>query len=477
MKKTILLIFVIVILLMTIQLNSYNVNAQKSHDVSISMDKEITKLMKNYKIPGVSIAMIENGEIVSIKAYGYSKYDSKIKMDETTICRTQSISKSITAWGVMALVESGQIDLDNPVIDYLDEDDLPSFKNDLKKITIGQLLSNSSGLSTGTVGIHYDPSKNIPTLRENLTKEIKFIEKPNKNFIYSNTGFNLLELIIENVTGEDFNNYMTREILIPLQMTTSTYEMTDEILKQLPYGYDLKNQEVLPYVYPEKASGGLYSNVGDLAQFLSVEMINDNKNEVLSEEMIKLMQSPIVKTSGIYNLVADDYGLGHFIEYFDDKKAVFHGGQGHGWMTHYHLVPADGNGIVILTNSQRSWPFISYILTHWSQQYGYDLKMSRILLGINILKIIVFLIFSYSICQLINIFRNKKKKDLEKKSFKNIIKMIFPTIILLLLLWSLNLDYIFIASVFPKMYQWLRISLLFLSITMILKYISINSNI
>ena len=55
--------------------------------------------------------------------------------------------------------------------------------------------------------------------------------------------------------------------------------------------------------------------------------------------------------------------------------------------------------------------------------------------------------------------------------------MIFPTIILLLLLWSLNLDYIFIASVFPKMYQWLRISLLFLSITMILKYISINSNI
>jgi len=461
---------------MTVQLNSYNVNAQESENISMILDKEITKIMKNYKIPGASIAMIENGEIVSIKTYGYSKLDSKVKMEETTICRTQSISKSITAWGVIALVESGHIALDNPITDYLDEDNFPEFKNELKKITIRQLLSNSSGLSTGTVGIHYNPSEDIPTLRKNLTKEIKFIKKPNETFIYSNTGFNLLELIIENVTGEDFNKYMTREILIPLQMINSTYEMTDEIFKQMPYGYDLKNKKVLPYVYPEKASGGLYSTVGDIAQFLTKEMINDNQGEVLDQEMIQLIQSPAVKTRGIYNLVSDDYGLGHFIEYFDDKKAVFHGGQGHGWMTHYHFVSADGNGIVILTNSQRSWPFISYIIKHWSQEYGYDLKMSRIILGINILKIIVLIIFSYSILQLIYIFINIKKKDLEKKSFENIIKMIFPTIIMLSLLWSLNLDYIFIESVFPKMYQWLRISLLFLSVTMILNCIGISNN-
>jgi CubicO group peptidase (beta-lactamase class C family) len=393
-------------------------------------------------------------------------------MEETTICRTQSISKSLTAWGVMALVESGKLDLESPITNYLDEGDLSRYKNDLKKITIGQLLSNSSGLSTGTVGIHYDPRKNIPTLRENLTKEIKFIEKPNEKFIYSNTGFNLLELIIENVTGEDFNNYMTREILVPLQMTNSTYEMTDEILKQLPYGYDLKNNEVLPYIYPEKASGGLYSTTGDLAKFLRGSIQKENNNEILNEDMIGLIQSPAVKTKGIYSLVSDDYGYGNFIEYFDDKKALFHGGQGHGWMTHYHLVPADGNGIIILTNSQRSWPFISQISTQWSQHYGYDLKMSRILLGISLLKMIVFLIVAYSIWQMISIFRIKNKQDLDNKPYPKATKIVIAVSTLFLLLWSLNLDYIFIESVFPKMYQWLRISLLFLSVSMISNYIT-----
>lgn len=360
MRKLIFLISIILILFINTQLSSLNVYAQKINEESIIKDKEVTELMGSYKIPGASVAIIENGEIVSIKAYGYSKLESRTVMEETTICRTQSISKSITTWGVMALVESGQIDLNKPVTEYLNQNDFPNSKEKLHKITIKQLLSNSSGLAVGTVGIHYNPSENIPTLKENLNEEIKFVSKPNEKFIYSNIGFNLLELIIENVTGESFNDYITREVLLPLKMENSTYDMTDKVLKQLPYGYDLKNNEVLPYVYPERASGGLYSTVGDLAHFLIAATTN-NKQEVLSEEMIELIQSPMVKIGGVYSLVADNYGFGHFIEYFNNKKAVFHGGQGHGWMTHYHLVPEDGNGIIILTNSQRSWPFISYL--------------------------------------------------------------------------------------------------------------------
>lgn len=103
--------------------------------------------------------------------------------------------------------------------------------------------------------------------------------------------------------------------------------------------------------------------------------------------------------------------------------------------------------------------------------------MSRILKGINILKVIVFLIILYAIWQLISIFKNKKHQVLEKRSLKILLQIITPIIILILLLFSLNLDYMFMESVFPKMYQWLRLSLFFLSMTMILKYVVMNSNI
>lgn len=99
--------------------------------------------------------------------------------------------------------------------------------------------------------------------------------------------------------------------------------------------------------------------------FIKAGMVNysDTGNNVLNYRSITDLYKPVVKVPGLYGIAFNSYGLGHFIEYLPEGlKAVSHGGQGHGWMTHFHFIPEMGDGIVILTNSQRSWPLIAGVL-------------------------------------------------------------------------------------------------------------------
>ncbi len=120
------------------------------------------------------------------------------------ICRAESISKSITAWGVMRLVEQGLVGLDDPVQQYLGDWKLPESEYSEQEVTIRRLLSHSAGMSLGTIGEEYTPQSNIPSLRDYLTHEARLIREPGSGFLYSNPGFNLLELL----TGRDFAEYM-----------------------------------------------------------------------------------------------------------------------------------------------------------------------------------------------------------------------------------------------------------------------------
>lgn len=116
---------------------------------------------------------------------------------------------------------------------------------------------------------------------------------------------------------------------------------------------------------------------------------------VFSPDSIARLYAPVAERLGIYSLVFDAYGLGHYLETLPSgSQAVAHGGQGTGWMTHFHAVPETGDGIVILTNSQRSWPLIAYVLTDWAKWSGFStIGMSRIILGKNLLWAVVGLIW------------------------------------------------------------------------------------
>ncbi len=446
-------------------------------EFSTYLDNRIPALMDDYNIPGVNIALVKNGKTVWTKAYGYANLEEGTKMTTDTYCRVESISKSVTAWGIMKLVEQGKIDLDAPVTDYIKNWTFPKSKFPVEDITIRQLLSHTSGMPLGTIGVRYSPNEDMPTLKESLTNDAILQNNPGESFSYSNTGFNILELLIEEVTGRDFSTHIEQEVLMPLGMKNSSFTWQPNLNPPVPNGYDLKGNSIPVYVYPNKASGGLFSTVEDISTFIYASMTNFSTIgfNVLDAKHIEKLYQPVVEIPGYYGLVFDSYGLGHFIEALPNgEKAVSHGGQGSGWMTHFHSVPETGDGIVILTNSQRSWPFFGHILKDWAKWNEFEsIGMAKILLGTKILWAFICLIFLIVIWQLWRlrkgiVSRNRIFLPLTFKSGSlRIVQIVLFLALVFGLLWSIDQDYLFVFSVFPMASIWLMISMWLIAFTLL----------
>jgi len=358
------------------------------------LDRRIPQLMEDYEIPGLSAALIREGKTVWKQAYGYADLSTGREFTVDTYCRMESISKSVTAWGVMKLIEEGRIDADAPVQRYLGTWKIPETRYAEEEVTVRGLLSGSAGMPLGSIGVRYNPgSEEIPGLREVLTRESLLFREPGSGFFYSNTGFNILELLIEEVTGRDFAEYMEREILEPLDMNRASFEWSKDFDPPVANGYGSRGEPIPVYVYPYKAAGDLFATIDDVARFAAAGMpdYGISHRGVLSPESIETMHSPVSEMSGYYRFVFDGYGLGHFVEHVpradfngetgktgknrntgETLRVVSHGGQGNGWMTDFHAVPETGDGIVILSNSQRTWPAFAYILSDWTGWIGLD---------------------------------------------------------------------------------------------------------
>ncbi len=483
-RKCIALLVMAALMVAFIMMNE-GLSAAKGFDLNGSveeftayLDTRIPKIMRDYQIPGVSIAIIHEKQMVWSNAYGYADIQHNRKMTVDTVCRVESISKPVTAWGVLKLAEDERIHLDDPLNQYLKNWELPESSFPVDSMTIRQLLSHTSGMPLGTIGLEYSPEAKIPSLEESLSKEATLIREPGTAFAYSNVGFNLLELLIQEVTGQRFSEYMEQEIFKPLGMKHANFDWSTEIKTQVPVGYDLKGNPVPVYVYAEKASGGLFANVEDLAHFMIAGMagINNDGNLVLNPSSVNELYYPAVDIPGMYGMVSESYGLGYFIDITPDgKKAVFHGGQGHGWMTHFHSFPIAGEGIVILTNSQRSWSLIAYILRDWSRwSLATKVGMEIILLGMAAMWVVIGLTIMASLYLLLTTGGGirKGRRSLSRLTKKTaglgILQCGLGLALFAGVSWSMNQDYLFLSSLFPSAFPWLMYSICALAAGLVL---------
>ncbi|HSM24092.1 MAG TPA: serine hydrolase, partial [Anaerolineaceae bacterium] len=267
------------------------------------------------------------------------------------------------------------------------------------------------------------------------------------------------------------------QMFTPLGMHASTFIWSAHFNPPVPTGYDLAGKPIHVYVYAEKGSGGLFATVEENARFVITSMPDEStEKKVISSENIKVLHTPFVNQLGPYNLVFDGYGFGHYIENLQDGTvAISHGGQGTGWMTHYHAVPESGDGIVILTNSQRSWPMIAYLLTDWAHWAGLPAPgMSKIILGIYLLWALVVLLWFTNFMFITRWLCDATLKNLNFKPLsylsqvKPILKIFVSISILSGLIWAINQKYLFVTSVFPIAATWLGISLFFFALVILL---------
>ncbi len=358
----------------------------EKQEVSAHLDDRIPELMNMYNIPGISVALIKDGDVVWSKGYGYQDLAKNKPVNSNTLFRAESITKSLTAWGVMNLVEQDYIELDGPLDKHLTSWQLPETKYAEEAVTIRQLLSHSSGITGGTdYGL---PGTERPPLEEGLAGEhsqyqAKLVREPGSSFEYSNQGFIILELLVEDVTSKSYDDYIEELILDPLAMSNTTYNHGEEVQSRLATSYYLDGEPVPMHVYPFKTPGGLNSTAADLARFYAAGMDTEGQEKgrgILTAESVDMLYTPVIEPADFYAYGSDGVGLGYFIDYLETgEKAVFHGGEGAGSLGMAYAVPESGAGVVVLTNSKGSWPFLFTVLGEWAETSGFSRPaMSRL---------------------------------------------------------------------------------------------------
>ena len=446
-----------------------------AEDLVTRFKAEVPGWMEELGIPGASLALIVEGRPLWLQAFGSADPARGRPMELDAVYRVESLSKPVTAWGVMTLVEDGRVELGDPVESHFSSFRLPPTGHDPEGVTIRRLLSHSAGLPLGTLGVEFTPGEPMPSLEEMLHQEARLAAPPGAGFTYSNPGFNLLELLVQHATGEDFADYMARRVLGPLGMRHSRFGWDPELEDRVPVGHDLRGRPVPVYTYPERGAGGLFATLEDMTRFVEAGMPRWNPSPVLTGDAIDALHTLEVRGLGIYGLVADGYALGHFVEVLPDgSRAVFHGGQGHGWMTHMHWVPETGDGFVILTNSQRSWPFMARILRDWGEWRGFPaVGMGRIHQAGALLGGLIALLLVVASAQILRLgleLRRGTRSLSPLSGGRHLLRGVQFAMglgLTALVAWGARADYLFLASVFPHRMGWLAGALLALALAFI----------
>lgn len=325
-----------------------------------STTSSVEEAMGEYDLKGLSIAIIENYNIICTETWGVKDVVTRERIDENTAFSTASIAKPITATLFLILEEKGLISLDEPVSNYLKRWKLPNSKY-LKntEVTLKHLLSHTAGATQHGFADFYK-GDTIPTLVQSLKgelpnydEEIDFNWIPGMDWGYSGGGYVIAQMAVEDKLGVELSDLGKEYLFDPLGLNHTTFKQPHEeafLLSNLAKAHDENGDIVgdgIP-ITPQVAASGLWSTPGDLAVIL-IEMQNALRNEnntVISHEVAKKVTEIVTtKVMGGWSLGWERrYGYGNY-EWFS------HGGANTGVGGHIYGTMKDGKGIVILGNS------------------------------------------------------------------------------------------------------------------------------
>jgi len=320
----------------------------------------LVRELETTRAGNVGLALIEHGAV-------HAEHMSSVgePVDRDTVFQVASLSKWITAWGVMALVEQGRLDLDAPVSRYLTRWALPETGFDNDGVTVRRLLSHTAGLTDGLGYAGFAPGSQAQTLEASLTQaadaspgasgRVQVGHPPGQRFKYSGGGYTLLQLLIEEVSGGTFEAYMQRAVFEPLGMNHSTFVWDETRGFKLAPSFDVDSKPT-PYLrFTSLAATSLYTTVGDMTTFLQAHLRGARGEPVgrgvLTAHALKQMQEPHASQFG-----QEIWGLGTMLYAPNGAGAFVVGHDGNNdpaINTAARLNPATGDGIVILETGNR----------------------------------------------------------------------------------------------------------------------------
>ncbi|WGD35600.1 serine hydrolase [Olleya sp. YS] len=350
------------------------------------LDQLIENTLKTFEVPGISVGIIKDGEVVYAKGHGVRALSNKKEMNKNTLVGVASNSKGFTCFALAMMVDQGKLKWDDKVTQHI-----PEFRLQdpwvTAHFTVRDLVTHRSGLGLGSGDLMFFP-ENGHFKVEDVIKNVKHLEPQSSfrsTFEYNNNMFIVAGEVLKRVSGLSWEEFIETKIMKPIGMTSSkasynrvtdksniieAHTLADGKLEQIPHDWsDTAN-----------AAGGIVSNVEDMltwAQFLMNDAVTKNGECLLSEEQFHelwQLQTPLkVRKNDSYDSNFKGYGLGWFVtDVKGGYKQVYHTGGLLGTVTQFTMIPDLDLAIVVLTNQMNGSAFTTITNTIKDSYLGYD---------------------------------------------------------------------------------------------------------
>jgi len=321
------------------------------------LDKFITKTMEEWKVPGLGISIVKDGNVVFSQGFGFRNIKQSLPVTPKTLFAIGSCTKAFTALTMGILVDEGKLDWNKPVREYL-----PSFKLKdpfaTEKMTPRDLVCHRSGLPR-----HDAMWYNSSATRKELFDRLQYLE-PSRDFRttyqYQNLMFMTAGYMVGKITGMDWERFVRNRIFVPLGMNNSNFSVNDsQKASDFALPYMEKDDKIIEIPFRNidtvGPAGSINSNVTDMASWLYLNLHKGKfgEKQIISEASLKEIHSPQMISSKSYKYdetFYSTYGMGWGITAYRGHLKLQHGGGIDGFTALVTFMPRDNIGIVILTN-------------------------------------------------------------------------------------------------------------------------------
>lgn len=318
------------------------------------IEAAVSKFMVTSHSPGVSVAVVENGQYEWASGFGLADVENNVPASEHTLYRLASISKSLSAVGALQLWERGKIDLDVPVQKYC-----PAFPEKQKPITTREVMGHLGGIRHYKEGPDDQEIGNTKHFDNPIQAGLDFFKNdplvadPGTHFHYSTQGYTLVGCVMEGASGAKYLDFMRQNVLVPAGMD---HTQADDRFAIIPYrtrfyqktqSGTVENADFLDSSY-KIPGGGWLSSAEDMAKF-EVAILDD---KLIKRSTRDLMWTPLKPSDGS----EDKYGLGWGSVDKEGVRGFGHSGGQQGTSTYFLVSPDTRAGVVVLTNMEDTGP-------------------------------------------------------------------------------------------------------------------------
>ncbi|MFL5615224.1 MAG: serine hydrolase domain-containing protein [Gemmatimonadaceae bacterium] len=319
-----------------------------------SLRPRIRHLIDSLHAPSLAIAVAQHGKIIWEEGFGLANIAQHTPATANTLYSMASISKPITATGIMTLVQSGRVALDHPANEYLGRGKITGYAGDAREATVARVMSHTAGLPLHYRFFYEGFDEKRPSMDDAIARYAIVVYPPGKVYNYANLDYGIVEQMIAHVSGESYESFMRRAVFAPLGMTRTAIG-TGRGLTNAAVRYDDSLHVVPFYDFDHRGASAVWTTAHELVRFGMFHMRDHlaDMKPILADSTITQMQH--TRTPGD---TAHGYALGWLVDDDHGFRRISHTGGMPGVSTVLHMYPAQDLAVVVLSNQTNPLPFV-----------------------------------------------------------------------------------------------------------------------